>query len=245
MAEPALGPGTTLDTNGDLTLKGPVSSQWPTDQGLITSRNGLRVDPTTGNAWVKAPFSYTQSAAAPSGYSPAPRIDTNRHPGGIAYYNVGTPLGSPQDLAVTTGGAVTNVGFSGQVGLWTNPYDEPASVRLTTSGVLGALIFPPNNLGTQPLGEMAAGLHTDVRWNGQQASLYTENLAASFGATNGVSGSISHCSRTDHFTVNAKATFIAYITPYYRSTLNGSGGRVYYKDTYLTVQIVPASYTFA
>jgi hypothetical protein len=242
MADPYLGNGVQLTSDGALTLKGVRSTTWPGSLN-IADKNGLRVDTATGNAWVHPPHkaeARVLGLGATAGFTPS---TTTRVPGGGFLFAVGQ--GDVGDIPVTAGTTrpTNNSTFisattATSVSL-TNTQSTTAAVTVIQTGTLGTIltgsVTPPlaaNYSGSCGIGTRAATTVGGVTYN-----TYNEYFAVAYNQQ--PIGGITTLTRTDLFSVAPGGTVSVSFSLYYRGELPAANGgaQLYYGANFCFVFI--------
>lgn len=235
MADPALGKGLTVTSEGDLTLKGVREQDWNTGWGSIDTTNGLKVDPTTGNAWVRPAPRGFQSIIGDGGALYSPGWDTSRYPEGLYTHTVAYPGANFSDAGNIATYRPVSAGASFS---WTNPSAvNYVDFKITASGVFGSIIAAAGPGGIGPTASMSCGLMLALTVNGVLTNHHVEYHASSLGDSS--SGGIAGLSRTFAFTLTPSGTLTVSCQTYFRSvfysTPANSGGNMFWRDSFLFI----------
>lgn len=244
MADPYLGNGVQLTTDGALTIKGARTGTWPSTIN-IADRNGLRVDSTTGNAWVHPVYKSEASVlglGATSGFTPS--TSTRVPGGGFAFYVGQTQVGTDAITAGTT--RPTNLSTfitattATSVSL-TNTQATSAAAIVTQTGSLGSILSGLGNtqtaLVTAYTGTCAIGTRAVATVSGTTYTTYNEYLSLLYASQ--PNGGIGTQTRVDLYTVPAGATITVSFSLYYRGELPvaDGGAALYYGSNFCFVEL--------
>lgn len=240
MADPYLGNGVQLTTDGALTIKGARTGTWPSTIN-IADRNGLRVDAATGNAWVHPAYKSEVSVLGLGSTSGFTASTSTRVPGGgFAFYVGQSKVGSDNVTAGTTRptnlSTILTATTSTSVTL-TNTQSTSAAATVTQTGSLGAVLSAEavNGLIGVFTGTCAIGTRAIATVAGSTYTTYNEYLALVF--DDKPNGGIGTQTRTDVYSVPPGGTITVSFALYYRGELpaTNGGAALYYGSNFCFV----------